>query len=232
LWLKVLDGDGQEHTRDTEEEKSLMRKIAGESITLLKNQDAALPLQAHGLKKIAIVGGNAKGLVLSGGGSAALKPSYFVSPYDGIVNALPKGIQVTYSEGARGQFIILNLSEFGSKHVAAFRVMPSLDFDIVTNTGQRGWVGTWYRHESDDSMTVVEEPVRTRVINETHILLDLSGPGDDITRRWTLRLRGQLVPREKDTVFEFGLIVAGRAKVCSPASTGVLLTTHPFFSSG
>ncbi|KAI0000059.1 glycoside hydrolase family 3 protein [Russula vinacea] len=193
---EVLDGDGREHTRDTEEDKTLMRKIAGESITLLKNQDAALPLQAHGLKKIAIVGGNAKGLVLSGGGSAALKPSYFVSPYDGIVNALPKGIQVTYSEGAR-----------------AFKVMPSLDFDIVTTTGQRGWLGTWHRHESDDSMIVVEEPVRTRVINETKIFLDLSGPGDDITHRWTLRLRGQLVPREKDMVFEFGLIVAGRAKL-------------------
>lgn len=103
----MLDGDGQEHTRDTEDEKSLMRKVAGESITLLKNQNATLPLQAHGLKKIAIVGGNAKGLVLSGGGSAALKPSYFVSPYDGILNALPGGVQITYSEGARGQFIIL-----------------------------------------------------------------------------------------------------------------------------
>lgn len=103
----MLDSDGKEHTRDTEEDKTLMRKVAGESIILLKNQDAALPLQAHELKKIAIVGGNAKGLVLSGGGSAALKPSYFVSPYDGIVNALPKGIQVTYSEGARGQFVIL-----------------------------------------------------------------------------------------------------------------------------
>lgn len=81
-----------------------MRKVAGESITLLKNQDAVLPLQAHNLKKIAIVGGNAKSLVLSGGGSAALKPSYFVSPYDGIVNALSKEVEVTYGEGARGQF--------------------------------------------------------------------------------------------------------------------------------
>jgi len=103
----VLDGDGQEHTRDTEEDKSLMREIAGDSITLLKNQDAVLPLQAHKLKKIAIVGGNAKAFVYSGGGSAALKPSYFVSPYEGIVNALPKGVQVAYSEGARGQFFIL-----------------------------------------------------------------------------------------------------------------------------
>lgn len=81
-----------------------MRKIAGESITLLKNEGAVLPLLAQRLKKIAIVGGNAKGLVYSGGGSAALKPSYFVSPYDGIVNALPNGVLVTYSEGASGQF--------------------------------------------------------------------------------------------------------------------------------
>jgi len=98
--------------------------------------------------------------------------------------------------------------------MVASKVMPSLDLDIVTPTGRRCWVGTWHRHESDDSMIVVEEPVQTRVVDETRILLDLSGPlKDDITRKWTLRLRGQLVPREKDMTFEFGLIVAGRAKV-------------------
>lgn len=84
-----------------------MRKIAGESIALLKNQGAVLPLQANRLKKIAIVGGNAKGLVYSGGGSAALKLSYFVSPYEGIVNALPKSVQVTHSEGATSQFLFI-----------------------------------------------------------------------------------------------------------------------------
>lgn len=56
------------------------------------------------MKKVAIIGGNAKAIVLSGGGSAALKPSYFVSPYEGIVNALKEqdaNIQIVYSEGAR-----------------------------------------------------------------------------------------------------------------------------------
>jgi beta-glucosidase len=37
---------------------------------------------------------------------------------------------------------------------------------------------------------------------------------DNITYRWTMKLEGRLKPREKDTLFEFGLIVAGRAKVC------------------
>lgn len=105
--------------------------------------------------------------------------------------------------------------------------MPSLDFDIVTVTGQRGWLGTWHRHESDDSMIVVEEPIQTRVIDETRIFLDLSGNPKDLTRRWTLRLRGQLVPRERDTIFEFGLTVAGRAKVfVLMAYRGILLTIH------
>lgn len=83
-----------------------MRKVASESIVLLKNDSNLLPLAPRTLKKIAIVGPNAKALVLSGGGSAALKPSYFVTPYEGIVNALAEqtNVEVTYSEGARGSF--------------------------------------------------------------------------------------------------------------------------------
>lgn len=80
-----------------------MRRLAAESIVLLKNQGAVLPIRTKEVKKIAIVGGNAKAIVISGGGSASLKPSYFTTPYDGIVNALPEGIEVTYAEGAPGK---------------------------------------------------------------------------------------------------------------------------------
>ena len=99
----VLDGDGKERTLESEEDTALMRKLAAESIVLLKNEGNALPLQTSVLKKVAIVGGNAKTGVLSGGGSASLKASYFVSPYDGIVKALGPNIEVTYAEGARGK---------------------------------------------------------------------------------------------------------------------------------
>lgn len=106
----MIDGDGQERTVETDKDKALMRKVAAESIVLLKNEGSLLPLKPdqQGLKKIAIVGGNAKARVLSGGGSAALKPSYFISPYDGIVNALKKfgdDVEVNYCEGARGESI-------------------------------------------------------------------------------------------------------------------------------
>jgi len=99
---KVLDGDGEERTHENEEDAALLRKAAAESIVLLKNDSGVLPIDKTKVKKVAVVGGNAKAAILSGGGSAALKPSYFVSPYDGIVNAFGKDVEVTYSEGARG----------------------------------------------------------------------------------------------------------------------------------
>jgi len=99
--FQVLDGDDTERTVEKEEDSALMRKVAAESIVLLKNEGKVLPLTPSKLKKVAILGGNAKAYVLSGGGSAALKPSYFISPYEGIVNALGPNVEVTYSEGAR-----------------------------------------------------------------------------------------------------------------------------------
>ena len=97
-----MDGDGEERTQDSEEDSALLRKVSAESIVLLKNDNGVLPIDKAKVKKVAIVGWNAKAVILSGGGSAALKPSYFVSPYDGIVNALGKDVKVTYSEGLRG----------------------------------------------------------------------------------------------------------------------------------
>ncbi|KAH9920187.1 beta-glucosidase [Amylocystis lapponica] len=197
---EILDGDGLERTVDTATEKALMRHLAAQSIVLLKNENGALPLRPkeQKLKKIAIVGGNAKAIVLSGGGSAALKPSYFVNPHDGIVQALREldaSVEITYSEGAR-----------------AYMQMPSLDYDIVTETGERGWTGTWYAHESDESMTPLATPLKSQYIDETRMFISTSWP-QELTKRWTLKLHGLLKPRDKDTQFEFGLLSAGRAKL-------------------
>ncbi|KAF8555424.1 glycoside hydrolase family 3 protein [Imleria badia] len=191
----ILDGDGIERTVESEEDEALMRKLAAESIVLLKNDNNLLPLQPQHLKRIAIVGGNAQAVVLSGGGSAALKPSYFISPYQGIVNALPSHVEVTFSEGA-----------------STYMVMPTLDFELTTPSGERGWIGTWYAHESDESMTPLNTPYQTRLVDETRISISTSTP-NGITRRWTMKLEGQLKPRARDCTFEFGLAVSGRAKL-------------------
>ncbi|KAI0343869.1 beta-glucosidase [Trametopsis cervina] len=197
---EVLDGDGSELTRESDEDKALMRSLASQSIVLLKNTNSLLPLKPkeQGLKKVAIVGGNAKATVLSGGGSASLKPSYFVSPYEGIVQALKENdpnVEITYSEGAR-----------------AYMTLPTLEYDLLTEDGKTGWIGEWFAHENDDSMTPVGEPVKVQFMDETRMFISTSYPAG-ITKRWTLRLKGLFKPREKDTLFEFGLISAGRAKL-------------------
>jgi beta-glucosidase len=105
-----LDGDGLEKSAESEDDKIFMRKVASESIVLLRNEGDILPFHPQKLRKIAIIGPNAKAFVLSGGGSATLKPSYFVTAYDGIVSALKQagsGTEATYSEGTRGSFSLL-----------------------------------------------------------------------------------------------------------------------------
>ncbi|CAK5276716.1 unnamed protein product [Mycena citricolor] len=191
----VLDGDGLERTLESEADKILMRRTAAESIVLLKNDGGLLPLQPKTLKKVAIVGSNAKAHVLSGGGSAALRASYFVSPYQGIVDALGSDVEVTFCEGAR-----------------AWLTSPSMDTELFTDDGKPGWTATWHSHEHDESMTALAEPVETRYIDETRIFISTSYPAA-LTKRWTLKLRGHMLPREKDTPFEFGLFSAGRAKL-------------------
>jgi hypothetical protein len=65
-------------------------------------------------------------------------------------------------------------------------------------------------------------------VDETRIFISTSAP-NGITRRWTMKLEGQLKPRARDCTFEFGLTVSGRAKVDTPFPTAVyaVLTRSP-----
>ena len=90
--------------------------------------------------------------------------------------------------------------------------MPALDYDIFTQSGEPGWMGNWYNHENDESLTPLDEVFETRLIDETRVFFSTSVP-QGMTRRWTMKLRGYLKPRSYNCTFEFGLIVAGRAKV-------------------
>ena len=110
-----MDGDGLERSDDSEENRILLCEVASESIVLLRNEGDILPLNPRKLKKIAIIGPNAKAILLSGGGSALLKPNYYINPYDGIVSALEEagsGTEVSYSEGARGLLLFLSAFRF------------------------------------------------------------------------------------------------------------------------
>ena len=77
------------------EHSAAARKIGGESIVLLKNEDNILPLRAD---KILVVGENATRIMTTKGGSSALKAKYEVTPLDGLRTAM-ENAEITYVQG-------------------------------------------------------------------------------------------------------------------------------------
>lgn len=100
----VVYGDGVERSRDTPEGRQFCRNLAAEGIVLLKNQGHVLPLGQSGRqKKILVTGANVHANVISGGGSAALKPTYVAAPLDCIKQAAPKDYEITHTVGCYGK---------------------------------------------------------------------------------------------------------------------------------
>ncbi len=88
-----------EGTNDTPEQRALIREAAGEAIVLLKNENNVLPLDDAKIKKLAIIGPNAKTARIMGGGSSQVTPYYAVSPFDGIAQRAGETIQIGYAIG-------------------------------------------------------------------------------------------------------------------------------------
>lgn len=87
---------------NSDEHYAAARKIGGEGIVLLKNDNNVLPV-AQGVKKILVVGENAIKMMTVGGGSSSLKAQRETLPLEGIKNAAAaKGIEVAYERGYVG----------------------------------------------------------------------------------------------------------------------------------
>ncbi|MDF2630775.1 MAG: beta-glucosidase, partial [Symbiobacteriaceae bacterium] len=85
-------------TVNTKEHQDLARRLAAESIVLLKNERQMLPLDPQRLRKVAVIGPCADEAPVSGGGSAYVEPPYRISPLDGLKQAL-KGADIIYEQG-------------------------------------------------------------------------------------------------------------------------------------
>ncbi|KAK7062032.1 beta-glucosidase [Favolaschia claudopus] len=111
--------NAEEKSIDTPELRQLLRTAAADSIVLLKNDKNILPLSDQ-LKKIAVIGPNAKVAQTSGGGSARLLSTYTVSPLEGITAAAKEiGAEVKYAVG-----------------VASHKFLPELDAYIQQKSGE------------------------------------------------------------------------------------------------
>nr|WP_321485324.1 glycoside hydrolase family 3 C-terminal domain-containing protein [uncultured Draconibacterium sp.] len=80
------------------EHSQAARRIAGEGIVLLKNDNQFLPMAAGKYKKIAVIGENASRSLVVGGGSTSLKVAYEVSPLQGLKDKYGEA-NIVYSMG-------------------------------------------------------------------------------------------------------------------------------------
>ncbi|CEN61029.1 hypothetical protein ASPCAL07698 [Aspergillus calidoustus] len=182
----------EESTRDLPADRKLNRKLAADSVVLLKNDTHTLPLDPSSFRSVALIGPNMKTAAFCGGGSASLQPYYTVSPYQGIVAQLPRDVQIFYEPGAQAHAFLPELATPG----------------IQTPEGCPGLRIRFYR----DPPSV---PNR-RIVGETTVqesmwqLMGFSHPESD--RLFYADIEGNLVaPATGD--FEFGLTVYGSANL-------------------
>ncbi len=84
---------------NTPEHQRLAREVAQEAITLLKNDNGALPLRLDAIRSIAVIGPNAAEARLGGGGSSYVEPPYRVSPLEGLRARAGGRVEIKYEQG-------------------------------------------------------------------------------------------------------------------------------------
>ena len=95
-----LDGRRPAAT-NTKEHFEAARLVARDSIVLLKNEGATLPLDLAKVKTIAVVGDNAVGRFAAGGNSAGVKTFREVTSLEGILARVGGKADVVFSQGYR-----------------------------------------------------------------------------------------------------------------------------------
>ncbi|KAF9533335.1 glycoside hydrolase family 3 protein [Crepidotus variabilis] len=188
---EVVFGDGVERSSQSPVLRKFCRRLAAEGIVLLKNRDKMLPLSDQSASTIAVIGPNVKGQIISGGGSAALKPTYVVTPWQGIKEALHDNSTVHYHVGCY-----------------AHKYLPTLETFLKTPAGDPGWRCTFFTHDANGNM---DKPLESFTLTDTRVKLNDFLP-DGLSNTWSIKLEGQLSVTSTG-IYELGLTVAGRAKL-------------------
>jgi beta-glucosidase len=88
---------------NTEKDRAVSRKMALESVVLLKNENSFLPLKKNAIKSIAVIGPLANSVHWDWYGGT---PPYTVTPLDGIKAVLGPDVKVNYAESELGNAAI------------------------------------------------------------------------------------------------------------------------------
>ncbi|TCM95786.1 beta-glucosidase [Paenibacillus sp. BK033] len=97
LIFKSVDNRKPEADYDRAEHHALARKVAGETMVLLKNEQSLLPLQQN--RKLAVIGAFAQKPRYQGGGSSHIRPTQIDVPLEEIQRLAGDAASVAYAQG-------------------------------------------------------------------------------------------------------------------------------------
>jgi beta-glucosidase len=188
--VKLLgDQHPSQGERNTEAHQATALEIARESVVLLKNDNAFLPIRPEGLRKLAVIGRNATTQHAEGGGSSQVPAMYEVTPLEGLQKLLGDDVEIVHAPGYPAV-------EFGYQPVEAEQL------DVVEEgSGVRGWRGRFW-----DNPKFHGEPVDERTVAAVDCSWGAGNTpaGDVADGRFSAKLTATLTP-DRSGEYEFGL---------------------------
>jgi beta-glucosidase len=167
-----------------------LRGAAAAGFVLGHNVDVGatppLPLQADGLRRVAVLGPNAAEARTLGGGSATVFPPYTVSPLDGLRVALGGDVEVTHAPGVRpsdrlpASTEFLRLPDGGDEAGVELRFLAADGTELGREhraVASFTWIGSFVPGVAIDDVSAVEVHTRLRSPADGVYLVGGSGVG-------------------------------------------------------
>ncbi|TIA80758.1 hypothetical protein E3P77_02724 [Wallemia ichthyophaga] len=212
-----IDEATPEKVHDTPELRQTLREAAANGVVLLKNEENVMPIK-KGTTKISVIGPNAESAIISGGGSAALRASYAVSPLDAIrEQAKEIGAEVVYSRG-------------GNAH----KLTPLFGPELKTADGRAGVDVKFY---GSDPAAGKAKPLHELYAHSSHLFFNDNLPGPEtVPLTCWAEASGIFTPNKTDN-YEIGIAGAGQTDLFVDGERVVDNSTNPqpgtlWFNSG
>lgn len=175
---------------NTPETVAFLRKLARESIVLLKNERNILPLKKN--KSTLVIGPNVKVGIYCGGGSSSLPAYNVVSPWEGIQSKLDKSTLLSHTIGTH-----------------THKELPLLGDRLITDDGKPGF---HFRVYNDPPSVAGRKLAEDITLKDSHMpLLDFASERVQ-SELWYATITGSFVPETSGT-YDFGLCVYGTANL-------------------
>ncbi|KAL4747006.1 hypothetical protein BDW72DRAFT_209929 [Aspergillus terricola var. indicus] len=201
----AAEGDAVDNT-NTEENRSLIRKLTADSVVLLKNENNVLPLLKGGKTRYALIGDHWKNPAVAGGGSSEVEPYYISTPYDAFVEVV-------------GEDVIT--SALGSH-----KFTPLLSGRVTQpGTTKPGLLLEFF--DKDPGRFTDARLMYTTTTEKSSMSFADSLPEGTLPELYFLRARATF-KADKTTKYRFGLSVGGKAKLLVSGQEVIdQWTSHP-----